>query len=104
MRVSLKEHHRQYLYLLSQQMGCDPSVALDYVFWELKRIGFSFSCPLASVSASVPAPLPPPLVQPPQPVGAFSVFQEITVPPAAPSDFEPDETIRRFLSLGLDEF
>lgn len=94
-RISIKAHHKQYLELIASQMGCDHATALDYALWELKRQGFSFS----SFLPSTPAPLA--TVPPPQPIGAFTPFQEVA---PAPLNNEPDEVITRFLALGMEEF
>jgi len=97
-RISIKAHHKQYLELIAQQMGTDVSSALDYLIFELRRVGFSFSSPLPPVA---PAPLA--TVPPPQPIGAFVPFQEVAST-SAPLNNEPDEVISRFLSLGMEEF
>jgi hypothetical protein len=103
MRVSLKKHHRKYLDVLAQQMGCDAATALDYAFWELKRIGFSFSSSLPPVSVSSPThgPLVPSL-EPPNPPGAFVRFEEVK--PEAISSATEDELIVRLVAAGLEQF
>lgn len=66
-RINVKQHHTQYLELLSGQMGCNVTEALNFLIFELKRQNFSFSSALPTLS--VPQPL--------QQSGMFVPFQEI---------------------------
>ncbi len=70
MRISIKPHHKQYLELIAQQMGCDQVAAIDYLLWELRRQGYAFGSPLPSVLVHSPQVH---TIEPPQPppLGAF---------------------------------
>ncbi len=100
-RVSIKSHHDQYLKNLAAQMNCDIAEALNYLLFEVRRTGFSFTSPL---TLSTPAPQPP---QPPESIGAFVRYEELapTLPettPSTDSEFD-DEIIQKFAAL-LEEF
>jgi hypothetical protein len=97
-RITVKQHHKQFLDTISAQMGVSHTVALDYLIFELRRTGFSFSSALS-------APIPP---QPLQRTGMFVPFQEVApvTPPTATTSTDPepdDEAITRIARL-IEEF
>lgn len=68
-------------------MGCTEAEACDYIFWELKRTGFSFASPLQ--------PCNPPSYIPP--VVSDYVDQNYQA-------IEVDPELQRILAAGLEEF
>jgi hypothetical protein len=93
-RLSIKKHHEQYLQLISEQMGVTQAVALDYLIFELRRSGFSFSSQLSSPLTTLQAPTS---------TGMFVPFQEVAPATAPTADQELDEVVLKFAAL-LEEF
>lgn len=90
MRLTIKQHHHEYLLTLAAQMGCSPATTIDYLLFELRRQGFTFTSP------TPPLPLADMPKLPPLPtslgfVGSVQPFQEI------------DPVIERISSL-IEEF
>lgn len=94
-RVTIRKHHEQYIANLAAQMGTDASTALDFILWNVKMQGFSFSSPLAP---SVPA------LQPLASTGMFVPFQEVSAQTTPTADQQQDdEIVLKFAQL-LEEF
>ncbi len=102
MRISIKPHHKQYLELIAQQMGCDQVAAIDYLLWELRCQGYAFGSPLPSVLVHSPQVH---TIEPPQPppLGAFIRFEEVK-PASVSTPMMEDELITRLIQSGLEEF
>ena len=112
MRVSIKAHHKQYLELISAQMGCDVAEALNYLIFEIRKTGYSFSSGLLPVSAPTSTPVhsarveaiePPQSPQPLQPIGIFTPYQEVKPAPVS-TPMAEDPLIARLVSAGLEQF
>jgi hypothetical protein len=89
-RVSISSDNLSYLQSLAQAWGCDQSKAINYLLFQLRT------------QSTVPTTPTAQFVQ----IPAQEMYRE-SVPVSVPTiqaEPEVDETIARFIALGLDEF
>jgi hypothetical protein len=89
MRITVKQHHRQFLSTIANQMGTNESTACDYLFWELRRTGFSFSSSMR-IDGSQAIPYVPEVVS----NFVDDHYEEI----------QQDPELQRIIAIGLEEF
>lgn len=97
MRISIKQHHAQFIKNLAEGMGCDATEALNYLLWQYR---WNQQAPTAQALTSLNMPS----LQPVEKVEKFELKS-----PALIQEFEQltdvqqeiDPIIERLISLGV---
>lgn len=97
MRLTIKRSNQRFLQMISDQMECDSTEALNYLLTELKRVNYSFN---GQVSLTTAKPVTESSIQSNEETFGTGNLREIVEKDLA----ETDPTIKRLLAIGLDEF
>ena len=58
MRLTIRQHHHAFIADVAAQMGCSTTTALDYLLFELRRQGFTFTTPTPPTAPTKPLTAP----------------------------------------------